>query len=314
MLSSATYAWFSSNKNGLIESIDINVATVTGLQISENAIDWKNDITKDELVAAKGTYLSALNQFPDTLSAVSTDGTVANGRMNMFYGVTNEEKDGSYTLVTSQETEINCYGDEQCAGHHYIAFDIFLLTTNPTDLVVTANSSVINRDEKDRGIDTGGQNSARIGFVTMGTIPDTSGPYAAQALNSGTSSVIWEPNYDVHTDGGIAQAARFYGYSVSKSGSPRLPYRGVNRAFSTPVLLTETKNSPYFTSMNPQITTTKVFSDEQYLTHIGAGITKMRIYMWLEGEDVDYENNAADGKLTFNLEIAMPHGITPQQP
>ncbi len=309
VLSSATYAWFSSNKNAIIESIDINVATVTGIQISENAIDWKNELTKEELQNAKSTYLNALNQFPDTLHGVSTDGSVSNSRMNMFFGVTDEANDGDYTVVASQETEINCYGDEACEGHHYIAFDVFLLTTAPTDLVVTPNSSVVNRDEKERGIDTGGQNSARIGFVVMGTIPDTSGPYAAQALNSGTSSVIWEPNYDVHTEGGVRQAARFYDTNVSTSGAPRLTYRGINQAFSTPVLLRETKNSPYFSTVNPQITTTKVFNDEQYLTHIGAGITKLRVYMWLEGEDVDFENNASDGKLTFNLEIAMPSGV-----
>ena len=309
VLSSATYAWFSSNKNAIIEAIDINVATVTGIQISENAIDWKNELTKEELQNAKSTYLTALNQFPDTLHGVSTDGSVSNGRMNMFFGTTNETKDGDYSVVATQETEINCYGDEECEGHHYIAFDVFFLTTAPTDLVVTPNSSVVNRDEAERGLDTGGQNSARVGFLVLGTIPDTSGPYAAQALNGAQGSVIWEPNYDVHTEGGVAQAARFYNTNVSTSGAPRLTYRGVNQAFSTPVLLSETRNSPYFTTMNPQIATTKVFNEEQYLTHIGAGITKMRIYMWLEGEDVDFENNASDGKLTFNLEIAMPSGI-----
>ena len=314
VLSSATYAWFSSNKNALIESIELNVATVTGIQISENAIDWKESLTKEELRNAKGTYPNALNQFPDTLHGVSTDGSVSNGTMNMFYGITNETKDGNYTLVTNKETEINCYGDEECDGHHYIAFDIFLLTTNPTDLVVTANSSVVNRDESERGVDTGGQNSARVGFLTMGTIPSDGSPYTAQALNSASKGIIWEPNYDVHTQGGVIQASRFYGLNINTYGSPRLTYQGCNQEFHTPVLLGETKNSPYFTTMNPEIATTKVFSEEQYLTHIDGGITKMRIYMWLEGEDVDYENNAADGKLTFNLEIAMPSVINYVEP
>ena len=38
---------------------------------------------------------------------------------------------------------------------------------------------------------------------------------------------------------------------------------------------------------------------------IPAGITKVRVYMWLEGQDVDMENNAAASKLRYDLELAM---------
>ena len=301
MLTSATYAWFSSNKNGLIDSIDINVATLNGLQISHNAIDWSNEINKEQLETAIQTYRGAFNQFPDTLYGISSAGDVVNGKMNMFFGSTDETSDGNYTITAVQESEINCVGDEECEGHHYIAFDVFLLTNTKVDLVVTANSSVVNRD----AYDTGGQNSARIAFVNEGTVDSTSNPLVAQGLLSGNRSIIWEPNYDVHTNGGVEQARRFYSINTSTSGSPRLPYHGINQAFDTPVYLSETKNSRYFTAMNPDIATTMVFNTDQDLMSIPAGITKLRIYMWLEGEDVDFENNASNGKLTFNLEIAM---------
>jgi len=301
LLTSATYAWFSSNKNGLIESIDINVATVNGLQISANAIDWSNELKKEDLINATETYRGAFNQLPDTLYGVSTDGSVVNGRMNMFYGSTDQNRDGGYTITSTQETEINCVGDVACAGHHYIAFDVFLLTQTPVNLVVTANSSVVNRDT----YDTGGQNSARIAFVNEGTVPVDSSYLAAQNIMGGNSSIIWEPNYDVHTAGGVEQARRFYDINTSMNGGARLNYRGINREFKDPVLLTETDTSPYFSPVNPDIATTKGFDTDQPLTSIPGGITKFRIYMWLEGEDVDLENNAADGKLTFNLEVAM---------
>ena len=38
---------------------------------------------------------------------------------------------------------------------------------------------------------------------------------------------------------------------------------------------------------------------------IPAGITKVRVYMWLEGQDVDMENNASASKLSYNLELSM---------
>lgn len=33
----------------------------------------------------------------------------------------------------------------------------------------------------------------------------------AQALKGGTTSIIWEPNYDVHTAAGVANAKEIYG-------------------------------------------------------------------------------------------------------
>ena len=34
---------------------------------------------------------------------------------------------------------------------------------------------------------------------------------------------------------------------------------------------------------------------------LSKGISKVRIYMWIEGQDVDCENNAAIGNVALNL-------------
>ena len=39
--------------------------------------------------------------------------------------------------------------------------------------------------------------------------------------------------------------------------------------------------------------------------NIPAGITKVRIYMWLEGQDVDMDNSVAASQLLYNVEFAM---------
>ena len=267
ILSSATYAWFSANKNALIDSIDINVATVNGIQISADAISWDNELTIDELHNASRTYRSALNQFPLTLYGVSTDGSVSNGTLNMFYGLVHEDIDGNYFITSRQEHEINCVGDDECDGHHYVAFDIFVLATIPTDLVITSNSKIYVRE----GEAYGAENSARVAFVYEGTVGETASVTAAQTQLMGNKAIIWEPNYDVHTEGGIKN----------------------------------TKNSRYFTAMHPDITTTVGYNQNQDLMRIPTGVSKIRIYLWLEGEDVDFENKAADGKLRLDLELAM---------
>ena len=302
MLFSGTYAWFSSNKHATIESIDINVATITGLQVSVDAIDWKNEITKDEIINAYKTYATAENQLPDTLTNVSTVGNVSNGKMEMFLGSTTEEKDGGFTLVTSKQTEINCVGDEECIDKHYIAFDIFLLVTSyNATIAITGNSSVLPTAGAQ---DKGAQNAARVGFVVLGTVGEGNS-YGAQQLKGGTDSYIWEPNYDRHSGYGIDNAREVYGLTTTYSGAARLPYRGVNQEFQTPIFIDQTDTSSYFSPVNPKVATVQGFTSNQELMHIPPGITKVRIYMWLEGQDVDMENNASSSKLTYTVELAM---------
>lgn len=296
----STYAWFSSNTHATIESIDINVATVTGIQVSVDAINWDNIVTREQIENAYKTYRGAENQMPDTLSNVSTAGLVTRGKMDMFYGIT-AEVDSNYQLTTSKAEEIQCVGDEECKDKHYIAFDIFLLVTTPASIAITANSNVIPQPG---AVDKGCQNAARVGFIVEGSVAGGES-LAAQNLKSGTKSYIWEPNYDVHTADGVLAAKYIYGINTSLSGGSRLPYKGVNAAFNTPIFIDKTDNSPYFSTVTPKVATTKEFSNDQYIFDLAAGISKVRIYMWLEGQDVDMENNASDSKLQYNLELSM---------
>jgi len=302
-LSASSFAWFSSNKHATIESIDINVATVTGLQISVDAINWDNVVTKDQIVNAYKTYPRAINQLPDTLANVSTAGNVGNnGLLEIFYGVTSEEREGGFTLTTYAQEEIECTGDEECVDKHYIAFDVFLLVTTPAQIGITANSKVQPQPDAQ---DKGAQNAARVGFVVEGTVP-AGNPGAAQNVKAnGGKAYIWEPNYDKHSAEGIRNARDIYGINTTAAGAARISYKGVNQEFGTPVFIDQTDRSSYFTSVNPDVATTESFLSNQHLLNIPAGITKVRIYMWLEGQDVDMENHAAASKLRYDLEFAM---------
>ena len=35
------------------------------------------------------------------------------------------------------------------------------------------------------------------------------------------------------------------------------------------------------------------------------GVTKYRVYMWVEGQDVDCENNASNAFLTYNIGLSL---------
>ena len=301
LFTSVTYAWFSSNKRATIDTMDINVATVAGIQVSVDGINWKNEVTRDEIINAYRTYPRATNQLPETLAGCSSDGGVSPDGLNVYYGMIRKHEN-EYYLTAEKQTEINCVGDEECEGKHYIAFDLFFLVTAPQTLVITPQSSVLNRN----AIDDGGQNSARVGFVVLGNVSDTASGVAAQNLKNATSSVIWEPNYDVHTKYGVRNAQSVYGITTTETGGSRLPYRGINQnIYGLGVAINRTDSSPYFSLVTPKVATTQTFISDQQLVTISKGITKMRVYLWLEGQDVDLENNAANGKLRFTLEIAV---------
>jgi hypothetical protein len=48
-------------------------------------------------------------------------------------------------------------------------------------------------------------------------------------------------------------------------------------------------------------TYTKYFS-------LDAGITKFRVYIWVEGQDVDCENDASGSKVSYNIQLSMDNG------
>ena len=302
ILGTVTYAWFSSDTKLYIDAMDIHIETMSGIQVSTNAINWSNNVTKDDIIDAIKTYPNATNQLPETLAGCSTDGGMSNTGLNMFYGSTREVRDQGFYLTAYKQTEINCVGDEECAGKHYIAFDLFVLLNEPADLVVTYNSYVKNISEEVLG----GENSARVGFVNLGTQTDTVNSVRAQNLFNATQNAIWEPNYDTHTEHGIENAKSIYGITTTATGAARLPYKGVNSEITgVGVPLSGTDSDPHFSTVNPKITTTKEFTGDQDMLTLQRGITKLRIYFWLEGQDVDMENEVSGGELEFKLELAI---------
>ena len=45
--------------------------------------------------------------------------------------------------------------------------------------------------------------------------------------------------------------------------------------------------------------------DYKQVFSLTAGVTKMRIYMWIEGQDIDCENYATGASISYNLQFAI---------
>ena len=312
MLATSTYAWFTANKTVSIGTLQVKIEAKNGIQISADGTNWKSIVQKADLTGASGTYDAALNQLPSVLEAVSTTGEVdEDGHLPMYYGTIGTNADGNYILTSTKETDVD---DDTGNVGKYIAFDLFFKVDSDTDIYITNNSGVKTTDTTDTGI----KNASRIAFVTLGNTSAGSAVATIQALNEGTNSTvhIWEPNYDSHTAAGVANARDVYSTTTNEgTGNAILSYSGVKSEITTDdnVLLgnaKEANDSTKFKDVSITYKTKAGFTHYIPASQLKSGITKVRIYMWVEGQDVDCENNASNGNISFDLQITteLPEG------
>lgn len=313
MLATSTYAWFTSNKNVSVETLKVNIEAKNGIQISADGTKWKSIVQKADLVGARdGNYKTAVNQIPEALEPVSTIAVPdANGYLPMYYGVVETsdtvDNNGEYIITATKTTEEDNSIIADPTSAKFIAFDLFFKVNDETKIYLQAGSGVTSADVNDNGI----KNASRIAFVNLGNVADGSALNTIQSLNAGAASVVtvWEPNYDVHTAAGVANANDVYGITTTEADGDLVPYAGIKDtiAKADDILLgkaTEADNNTKFTTVTPGKITTAAFPANLELMTLTKGITKVRIYMWVEGQDVDCENNASGGNINFDLKIS----------
>lgn len=297
----SAYAWFTSNQTVTINQLQVNVQAKNGLQISTDATNWKSVLTLEDLEDARvaTAYSGHTNQIPTEMEPVSTAGTVSGGRLNMFYGQANPNESGDFIMSAVQET------DTRGTAGRYIAFDLFLQVTTETSIGLTDQSSVVPI-----GATKGLENSARVALLNQGNVIPGSTVASAQALNGATASEVfmWEPNADTHTAPAVIHAGSTYGLTTQESGATPLPYVGIIQAFgdSEGINMTQTSAATsYFQPVTPSLRTNKAFTGDQAYLTLQPGVTKIRTYMWIEGEDVDCENNASGVDIGYNLQFTV---------
>lgn len=298
-LTTAAYSWFSTNRTVYISELSIKVQTQGGIEISADARNWSTRINQADIINANSTYQSSINQLPMTMEPVSTGKLVSNGKLQMYHGYT-ENKGNDYILLATKDEE-----KEGTKEGKFMAFDVFLKTENETRLYLSNTSGASYQ-----GITPGIENSVRFAFLVEGNINDKTNYIAAQNLNNATvnTTYIWEPNYDSHSENGIRNASQVYGLNVNNLDGKQILYDGLisNISKTNNVLVSDANADKYpdlFKRVNVDYLTKKEFSDNVEIFSINPGITKVRIYIWIEGQDVDCENKSAIGNIEFNFQF-----------
>lgn len=213
---------------------------------------------------------------------------------------------------------------------YYIAFDVFIKSGNAASaFYMSGNINEVeptgNKDAQGNEIyqtvtdEKGIANAARVALIKGGNTGASDSKDVIQALPTNGTTMMWEPNSDFHTTHGIENGVNLGWISTAthQANTPDQPvisYSGIRTEFDTPVLLknaTEATDSAKFKTVVPTWTTKKAETKPSLAmpvtdgTALASGVTKYRIYMWVEGQDIDCENFASGTYLQYNLSFSL---------
>ena len=282
-LTTATYAWFTINRAVSVDEIDVSAQASGGIQISADAVNWSNEVSVATLRAEAANYIPETSLRPVTTVGVN-GGT---GAFDFYLGELNNA--GDKVKLTAVEDSDN----------HYVAFDLYFYSATPQKVSFNAGTQIVTNDTDE---DAKLRYSSRVGFLVQGT--GFSEPAAALAAKTGTLQTIWEPYSDAHTDRAITVNSSINGQEVAyMGGKAETAADGENEY----VDLTSTSNFETITGTHGLLKTKNGVSyPEGEIFNFDAGISKVRVYIWLEGQDVDNEDSASLGqgfKVKLNFRI-----------
>ena len=320
LLTVSTYAWLSTNLNVKVRNFNMIVSQNSGLSISLDGVNFSTyvEISRDILIdELKRTYPNNTSQWSSNgLVPISSVGiSDPNDPTFNFYssvGVKYKDKEKKIGYLTTalmpEETSPKSF-------NRYIAFDLFLKnsTGSPTsdNLYLEPSTYLIldNQEEADSKEDIedleemkGLVNSARFGIVKIGSVGLDASVNEIQNVNCNNNcqAIIFEPNSRVHTELSIERAMK-YGLNL-KDGEYFPTYAYINAIKG--IKVEDTISGAANLDLNNFKLQDNLEEEdlENPIFQIPSGITKIRIYVWLEGQDIDSLETDSEGA---NISISI---------
>lgn len=283
-LTSSTFAWFSMSKKATVEQMDLSVTSPEGILVSANANAWTSALTVDQIFPEEGSndrmnaYDGNHNLLPGDLKPVSCAFRRYNDGYPSFYGGSlNDQGTGRFTLINQRTSTADAAG--------FVAFDLF---------IKLAENKTVYFDESTFE-DTSGQKtltSLRVAFQQMQTFPITTDAETITSTNVNGTTKMLEVDAINRSDDAAAS-----GKANGKETTYYLDYDGIISV-----------NDDYVLPLSTQTSATLITGDQNRSAksfNLNAGITKMRIYIWIEGNDIDCRNSIGGGTLAVNLAFTI---------
>ncbi len=286
-VTSVTYAWFTSGDDATMDQIDVGVSAADGVLVSWTGQQgtWKSHLVIGEMPTGVGYEY---NKKPNSISPVSTVNqlTAVEGktdfRPNFF--VANLQNNGEITSSAAPDTG------------NYICFDFYVKLDSNLSLYLKDTSAVDNKPTNGKNINL----STRVGFINQGSTT-----YSGENNKLGTfrdaenTMVIWEPNHEAHIS-----SANVGGSTQLENGA--LKYFGIKQESGTSFPIYPTGDTPDALEVVTTYTDNQLTSTDKQPTpvlNLKAGVNKVSVYIWIEGQDVDCLNDVAGTE--FSTLIAL---------
>ena len=284
VLTSATYAWFSMAKRVEVESMELNVTSPEGIQISANTSAFTTKLTVDDIKGTSTTrfnaYTGNVNNIPTTVIPSSSIFETNGALPQWFTGSIDDQN----RMNISSRTEV---------GSGFVAFDLFVKVKDAT--TVKFGSSTVTCDGNPE-LPT----AMRIALVRCGTVEEGADASTIQSVlpsSAAAGKVIYELDAANHTSAAIAQGAS--GVMTTLGLYTTGSFSVVGKPYNN--IVNGTGATSYARAIGATIATTASNAN----ISVAAGITRLRVYMWMEGNDVDCANDVAGSTINFNLVLEI---------
>lgn len=308
----STYAWFSTNLNVRINTFKMSVERSSGLMISFDGINFDSvlEINADTLIN------DLKNTYPDNVSQWATNGLVpvsSNGNSDansyffdiyyspggVLYSVKDKERRRGFISTTkAQENQRRNFS-------RFIAFDLFFKndTASPIADNLYLDTNTFIRASEDATEEIAGLvNSTRIGIIKVGStsLEASAGEIQGLTCNNNCQAIIYDPNSKDHSPLSIERAQK---YGITLVDGEKFPTYGNIRSGNFIYVANTISGSPnldrYYFDLQGTMTEDDLTAA---LFTIPSGITKTRIYLWIEGQDIDSLETDSEGA---ELEVAI---------
>lgn len=299
----ATYAWFSVSLNVRVKTFRIVVNKNSGLTISFDAINFDNslDLSRQIIIDdLKRTYPNNTSQWASGgLIPVSSPGLPNSNTyyLDMFAseGVIyrNKRYDVGY-VETLKEHPVNAARP----FNNYISFDLFFKNDSgspvPDNLYFHRNTSIVFANDSSEQMQ-GLLNSARIAVIKVGSLPIDADPTAIQNLqcNNNCQAIIYEPYSTVHNSLSRERASKYGINLIDGQPFPTYAYRIATGPLKVADTISGSPNLNMNTFVLQNTINENAFSNPIF--EVPYGITKARVYVWLEGQDIDSLETDSEG-------------------
>ena len=267
---SLSYAWYNRQNNAGINSVTMSAAGFSGIQLSGDGISWKSQLTSSDI------------DFDENLEidSVSTSAQVIDGNLQ-FYKAAYGNSGFETTLLTEPTL--------------YYVFDFFVLNNDLQNkmLKLGYNSTVVDNNNKDLAV------SARVAFLNLGTVATSEELSTLDGTGIDSVDYIWEPN-------STTRNKRVNLYHTIYHAEGKSPYQGVARE-ATNLGLVNSLIVDSVETPEPEVVDVTTYDpqgagEKNEITLIAqAAITKIRVYIWAEGQDIDCTNSITGGTANINL-------------